>query len=174
LKKYLDESKPRISKRDSSAAGVEIKEKLRRIAAFGSFLRDPNKSAGQWRLPTGKGTAREPKTMVYLESRPELHHFCQTAYAAGWIMQNFDWMRWSERLKGSNYWIAALPLQAPKDQLGRLLTALIRGERFCEGTSARAHQQGTLLAIVERAETLLAAARSGRSRNSLSRTSLRT
>ena len=38
------------------------------------------------------------------------------------------------------------------EELGRLLTALVRNDRFCEGTLAKAYEDKAPLTIVERAE----------------------
>jgi hypothetical protein len=44
---------------------------------------------------------------------------------------------------------------ATANQLAKVLTALIRGERFSEGTLREAFESGLLLAIALRAEALL-------------------
>lgn len=44
---------------------------------------------------------------------------------------------------------------ADDDQLAKLLTALVRAERFSEGTLAKAFDRGLLLAAAELAERLL-------------------
>ena len=46
---------------------------------------------------------------------------------------------------------------ASADDLARLLTTLVRGDRFADGTLAHAHESGLLRAIARRAEVLLRA-----------------
>ena len=51
--------------------------------------------------------------------------------------------------------------EATSRQLQKLLTALIRGDRFCDGALAQAYDQGVLTAAVQRARDLLAQHRCG-------------
>ena len=44
---------------------------------------------------------------------------------------------------------------ASPDQMAKVLTVVIRGERFSAGTLTAAFESGLLLAVVRRAETLL-------------------
>ena len=56
--------------------------------------------------------------------------------------------------------------QADADQLSKLLTVLIRQDRFNEGTLAGAFESGLLLRIAERAAALLARKTQGVRRSS--------
>jgi hypothetical protein len=81
--------------------------------------------------------------------------FLDAATRAEWIVP-FDWAAWAEtaegqRLLGEPRHVA----MATTDQLAKVLTALLRGERFSEGTLNQASENGLLLAIAQRAETLL-------------------
>jgi len=81
--------------------------------------------------------------------------FCKMAYKSGWILQDFDWPSWShgpegKRFLGNREAIASATCQ----QLRKILTTLIRQDRFVEGGLAEAYKDKTLLAIVERAEAL--------------------
>jgi Family of unknown function (DUF6508) len=81
--------------------------------------------------------------------------FVDAATRAGWIVP-FDWATWAQsaegqRLSGDPRHIAT----ATPDQLAKVLTVLIRGERFSEGTLSDAFENGLLLAITRRAEALL-------------------
>ena len=74
---------------------------------------------------------------------------------AGWMVP-FDWATWAQtaegqRLLGEPRHIAT----ATADQLGKVLTTVIRHERFSEGTLNEALESGLLLAIAQRAEALL-------------------
>lgn len=59
----------------------------------------------------------------------------------------FDWMSWdgSRRYPGG----AGLAV-APVAEAMRLVTAITRGERFCDGTIAKAIEDGSLVAAAER------------------------
>ncbi|HEY3776891.1 MAG TPA: DUF6508 domain-containing protein [Rhizomicrobium sp.] len=70
-------------------------------------------------------------------------------------MPEFDWSAWAdgpegERLATSHANIAS----ANCEQLSKLLTAVIRQDRFCEGFLAGCYESGLLLVITERAEAL--------------------
>jgi len=96
------------------------------------------------------GTAGENEDHQELECA-----FVDAASRAGWIVP-FDWATWAEsaegqRLLGEPRHVAA----ATPDQLAKVLTTLIRGERFSEGTLSEALESGLLLAIARRAEALL-------------------
>ena len=45
---------------------------------------------------------------------------------------------------------------ATVEQIANVITTLVRADRFSEGTLARSFETGTLHALAERAETLLA------------------
>ena len=81
--------------------------------------------------------------------------FESAAYDLGWVRPGFDWPSWkatpeAARLRDDQECLS----QATPDQLARLLTTLIRQERFCEGTFASAFEAGLLLGILRRARAL--------------------
>jgi hypothetical protein len=74
---------------------------------------------------------------------------------AGWVLP-CDWATWAQSAKGLR--LLGEPCHmatATANQLAKMLTALIRGERFSEGTLREAFESGLLLAIAMRAEALL-------------------
>jgi hypothetical protein len=130
---------------------------LQALAAFGPELRDPDASAGKWSDQKGSGTIDDPLAMPHYEQSDLLNRFEAMAYNAGWI-QDFDWMEWSRgpearRLMRDNASLA----RATVDQIANVITTLVRSDRFSEGALARSFEIGTLLALAERAEALLAA-----------------
>jgi hypothetical protein len=115
------------------------KRKLAALARFAPHLCDGRASA-----PEGNNDNEELELT-----------FVEAMTRAGWVLA-FDWATWAQsaegqRLLGEPHHIAS----ATPDQLGKVLTALIRGERFSEGTLNDALQSGLLLAIARRAEALL-------------------
>ncbi|MGY1651187.1 DUF6508 domain-containing protein [Geodermatophilus sp. SYSU D01119] len=58
----------------------------------------------------------------------------------------FDWMRW----EGTRRLSSADDVAAPLADVARLVTAILRGERFSEGTVAAALEDGRLLAAARR------------------------
>ena len=69
----------------------------------------------------------------------------------------FDWGSWLQTPEGAALWDdpAALAAATP-DQLEMLLTAIIRSDRFVEGSIAGAFESGLLVRIARRAGVLLA------------------
>jgi hypothetical protein len=128
--------------------------RLKRLAAFGPILRDPTTVSGAWREMTDTGTMRNAYTFPQFEYSEVADRFCKMLYDTGWI-QDFDWGKWKDgpegqQLLGHRQAIAA----ADCDQLAKLLTTLVRQDRFAEGLLAEAYEDKILLAIVERAEIL--------------------
>jgi Family of unknown function (DUF6508) len=80
--------------------------------------------------------------------------FVEEAYALGWIA-SFDWMTRAGSSKGRRLLADHdLVARASVDDLARLLTVCIRGDRFSEGELAGAFESGTLGAIIRRAAVL--------------------
>ena len=80
----------------------------------------------------------------------------------GWVIP-FDWPAWAagpdgERLVGHPEAVAS----ASTEELARLLTTYVRGDRFTEGLLASAHENGMLAAIARRAAELAATLDDGR------------
>ena len=129
-----------LSRRQVSPLTEKIK--LRALACFVSQLGPSNLKS--------LGTAGENEDHQELECA-----FVDAASRAGWIVP-FDWATWAESAEGRRL------LREPRhiatatlDQLAKVLTTLIRGERFSEGTLSEALESGLLLAIARRAEALL-------------------
>lgn len=83
--------------------------------------------------------------------------FIRAVYRHGWIDTGFDWSEWmgtdeSRALREDSAVLAG----ATPQQLARLLTAYVRGDRFCEGALEGAFKSGLLVRILERATALLA------------------
>ena len=81
--------------------------------------------------------------------------FVETAYAGGWVISDFDWPSWQgtpEALDLSDD--PEVLKQATPVQLAKLLTVLIRQERFVNGALASAYDSGFLTAVLRRAEEL--------------------
>jgi hypothetical protein len=74
---------------------------------------------------------------------------------AGWVTPAVDWMRWVATDEAANILTdpAAIASATP-EQLERVLTSLVRGERFSDGTLEGAWQRGILTAVVRRAAEL--------------------
>ncbi|MFN3447694.1 MAG: DUF6508 domain-containing protein [Roseococcus sp.] len=132
-------------------------EALRALAAFLPIFERPGFTAGSWQ----GGQEVEPRvfTMPFEAYVEEVIRFTEVAYAHGWVLPDFDWIAWG----GSEEAIvllsdpAKLAAATPR-QLARLLTLIIRQDRFVEGALAAAFESGLILGIVRRAKALVEAA----------------
>jgi hypothetical protein len=104
---------------------------------------------------SGSGTAEDPYTLPWFSLSELGTEFVTMAYQAGWILEDFDWASWAHGLKGQL--IAndrAALASADPEQLAKLLTAVVRQDRFVEGALSDAYDTGLLLALAKRAQAL--------------------
>jgi hypothetical protein len=132
-----------------------LRERLERLGAFLPLFHAPGFSPGR---STGFEEADPGHfTMPSWEDSSEVHAFQALVYEDGWVRGDFGWPTWkeSEEARALRDDPATLAAATP-DQLAKLLTVVIRQDRFVEGTLASAFESGLLLAIVERAAALAA------------------
>ena len=87
--------------------------------------------------------------------REVLPYTPDTWYAEGWVMAGFDWPSWTGTPEALGLRDDPEVLkQATPVQLAKLLTVLIRQERFVNGALASAYDSGLLTAVLRRAEEL--------------------
>jgi hypothetical protein len=102
---------------------------------------------------------KEKKEVVTMPSNslsPEAKAFNKMIYQEGWILDGFDWPEWAQTDEFKDLFSKPEVLaKACAHQLAKLLTALARKERFCEGTMASACSDGLLAGITQRAGMLL-------------------
>ena len=101
-------------------------------------------------------------TMPWFSMSEPARRLVETSYENGWVLADFDWPEWmgtaeARRLRDDR---TALAL-ASIEQVARLLTVLIRQDRFVEGTLAEAFETGLLTAILRRVEQLRLASTAG-------------
>jgi hypothetical protein len=126
-----------LSRRQVSPASE--KRKLAALARFAPRLCDAGASA-----PEGKNDHEELELA-----------FVNAVTRAGWIMP-FDWATWAQGVEGQKLLRDPRHIKtATPDQLEKVLTILIRRERFSAGTLNNALESGLLLAIARRAEALV-------------------
>lgn len=132
-----------------------LRDRLQAIAAFADELEAPEFDAGNWHDSEARQTPDgEVHTMPWFQPSERADAFIRTASDNGWV-QPFDWMAWVETaeakaLRDDRQALAT----ATSDDLQRLLTAIIRAERFSDGSLEWAFQSGLMAAIARRARTL--------------------
>jgi len=127
--------------------------RLRALAAWAEAFQRPDFAIGEW--AGGDRDADGAIRMPFVAFSPEGSRFIEEMYAHEWVYP-FDWMAWAATPE-------ARPLiedpttiaDASAEDLARLLTTIIRGDRFSEGEIAGAFERGTLTAIARRARELL-------------------
>ena len=125
--------------------------RLDNLSAFLPVFEEPDFSVGSIGGPT------------YFDYSEAVNRFVDTAYADGWVSPEVDWPSWKEteearRLRDDP---TAIP-EATVEQLQKLLTTVIRQDRFVTGALAGAFESGLLTAVIRRVDQLrLAAAAEG-------------
>ena len=103
--------------------------------------------------------AKEEKGVITMPSSslsPEAKAFNKMIYQEGWILDGFEWPEWAQTDEFKDLFSKPESLaKTSADQLAKLLTALTRKERFCEGTMASACSDGLLARITQRASVLI-------------------
>jgi hypothetical protein len=109
-------------------------------------LRDESRPAVGWAPPRGDGSATDPLVLSYPVYDDGVQQLIEALQAVN-AQPVFDWMAWD----GSRRYPGGEGLaQAPVADAMRLVTVIVRGERFCDGTIAKAIENGSLLACSER------------------------
>ena len=133
-----------------------MSEALRALARFLPAFEAPDFRVGDW---AGMEEV-EPgvRTMPYVRYSDVVEDFFHAACKHGWVRSHFDWGAWkntdeAKALRDDEAMLAA----ATPEQLARMLTTVIRQDRFVEGALLGAFETGMILGIVRRAAALLAA-----------------
>lgn len=126
---------------------------LRVLAGWAPILASSRLEFGHW--VNAETDADGVIHMGWYDYSPQALRFMAEVGSAGFV-QPFDWMAWASTPAVQA--LIADPTRVGKvdaEDLRRLLTAIIRGDRFVEGNVAGAFESGLLLAITRRAAGLL-------------------
>ena len=126
--------------------------RLRGIVAFLPTFQAPEFRFGAWERPPPEGGFA---VFPYFAHSPEAAAFLKAVYSYEWI-QEFDWPSWlktreARRLRDDPNALA----RATLDQLTRLLTAVVRQDRFVEGALGNSFETGLIIRILRPAQALL-------------------
>ena len=123
-------------------------QRLASLAALLPEFEAPDFEFGQW-FEMDRVTIAQP-----FDFSPPAERLLDACYKMGWI-QVFDWRSWENDPEGQSLQTDPEALaQATPEQLSRLLTSLIREERFCDGILNAAFESGLLARILRRAAAL--------------------
>jgi Family of unknown function (DUF6508) len=126
---------------------------LRELAAYVPSLEAPAAEFGHWVPPE---TTDGVTTMGYYTLSAFGEAFTSDCSRLGFVYP-FDWMAWAQTAEGRGLLDdRAILAAATEAQLRQLLTTIIRGDRFSDGTIANAFESGLFLAICRRAGELSA------------------
>jgi len=132
---------------------LDLAERLRLLADLVPILESGDADFGRWELPP-------PRDGVYslgwYEFGPTAAAFSAAVGRGGWVITGLDWGMWLQTDEGTALRDRPEALAAAgPDQLARLLTAIVRSDRFVEGSIAGAFESGLLARIAQRAAALL-------------------
>jgi hypothetical protein len=119
------------------------------LAAHLPALESPDFTFGEW-VPAWTD-ADGVTAMPWFRFSPAADAFLRDA---GALVQPFDWPAWLDGPEGSRLREPSAVAGASAGDLGRLLTAILRSDRFTEGSLAGAFESGLLTAIARRAKEL--------------------
>ena len=126
-------------------------DRLRRLAAFIPDLEQPDFDFGHW--AGGDRRADGTITMPYFEYSARALEFI----AALPVVAGFDWPAWMQTPRAQELVVGPGRLaDASVEELVRLTTAIVRSDRFTEGSISGAFESGMLLAVARRAAVLAA------------------
>lgn len=130
---------------------------LRGLVRFLPALERTNFKAGE--IVGSRETEPGVWTTPYASYSDTVEEFVRAAYEQGLVVRDFNWPEWKESaearsLRDDDAMLGA----ATPEQLARLLTVVIRQDRFVEGALLDAFESGLMLRIVRRAAKLLEAA----------------
>jgi RimJ/RimL family protein N-acetyltransferase len=129
-----------------------------RIRLVGLARWAPELEALRDRAGTWQGGERDEHGTIqvpYVVLSDRILAFVRDMAGLGWV-HPFDWPAWAASPDGRRLIEAPDRIaSATADDLGRLLTTIVRGDRFSEGQLLHAAEAGLLLAIARRAAALL-------------------
>lgn len=129
------------------------RDRLHALAELVPFLEAPDADFGHWETPASKDGI---DSLGWFEFGPTAERWRAGVGQGSWVIQGFDWRSWLETDEGRALHDQAETVDtATADQLAKLLTAIIRSDRFVEGSIEGAFRSGHLGRIARRAEALL-------------------
>jgi hypothetical protein len=138
---------------DPPPPAMDLTERLRALADLVPVLEAPAADFGGWELPPQRDGVQ---SLGWFELGPTAEVWRAAVDRGGWIEPGFDWRSWlaTPRGRALKEEPDAVMTAAPAE-LAWLLTAIVRSDRFVEGSIAGAFESGVLARIARRAAALL-------------------
>jgi hypothetical protein len=128
-------------------------DRLRALADLVLILEAPDTDFGHWCVPPPVDGVHH---LPYFVFGPAAEAWRAGVGRGGWVIAGFDWRSWMETEGGAFRDQPEAVGSATSEQLAKLLTAIVRSDRFVEGSIAGAFESGLLARISRRAAALLA------------------
>jgi hypothetical protein len=126
---------------------AEEEARLRHLAELLPAFEAPGFEPCVWHRAEGQ--------MPYPVYAPVVDRLVGLFYEDGWLASDFDWMAWTTTSEARR--LASEPEameRATVERLGRVLTVLVRQERFGDGALAGALSSGLVVRLLRRAAQL--------------------
>jgi hypothetical protein len=121
--------------------------RLERLAELATRVFHATNSGGF----TQTGAAADASPDRVAPQGPELDEFVRVAYDDGWILAPFDWATWKGTPEAAQLRDSSTAIdRATVVQLARIMTTLIRQDRYAEGTLRSAWETGLLHRVLNR------------------------
>ncbi|MFU8889374.1 MAG: DUF6508 domain-containing protein [Trueperaceae bacterium] len=128
---------------------AEEETRLRHLAELLPAFEEPGFEPCVWHRTEGQ--------MPYPVYAPVVDRLVELFYDDGWLASDFDWMAWTETDEARRLATDPEAMQrATAEQLGRVLTVLVRRERFGDGMLGGAVASGLVAGALRRAAELVA------------------
>jgi hypothetical protein len=139
----------------SRRLGTASAARLKVLADVLPVLEAAEVDFGHWELPPPKNGVH---SLGWFELGPAGEAFLAAVAKGRWVTVGFDWRTWLESGDGRRFRDQQVVDAADADDLARLITAIVRSDRFVEGSLAGAFESGLLTRIARRANVLVAEA----------------
>jgi hypothetical protein len=127
-------------------------ERLRRLGAWEEIFTSPDFSVGE--PAGGRANAEGVIQMPYMDYSPAIWRFRTEMGQLGWVYP-FDWPAWAATPRGQQLVTEPAEIStSTADELAKVLTTIIRSDRFSDFAIAHAFEGGFLTAIARRARQL--------------------
>lgn len=127
---------------------LTLQQMLDGLVEFAEYFQRPDADFGEWESPS-----RQTPYPVWSQKTTE---FVEACYELGWI-ERFEWGSWAYTEEGLKLRDDPEALEiATVQQIGRILTVLIRQDRFADGALLSSFESGYMQRVLRRIITLAA------------------